>query len=74
MLKIYTKDHCKYCKLLTKLLDSHNKPYETVNVSEDNESLDMLKERGFKTVPQVFIGNLHIGDYTFVRDNIEILL
>lgn len=64
---IYTKDGCSYCDKAFKLLEKYGESYTEVNVSKQDTALDLLKEAGFKTVPQVFSildGNVeHIGGF-----------
>lgn len=60
---IYTKDGCPYCVRAKKLLDSKGLIYQEVNVGNDPEKRASLSEKsnGSKTVPQIFIGDKHIG-------------
>ena len=63
---VYSLTYCPYCKSAKKLLDSKGLKYEEIIVSEDDdETWDRLeKETGFKTMPQIFIGEQFIGGYT----------
>lgn len=62
---IYSKKDCKYCVMAKKLLDGKWLKYDVIDVT-DNEELkkEMISRSGGKrTVPQIFINNIHIGGY-----------
>jgi len=60
---IYTKEGCPYCVRAKALLESKGLVYKEVNVGNDPEKRASLskKSNGSKTVPQIFIGDKHIG-------------
>lgn len=64
MYKIYGKPSCPYCVKATDLLYSLGKQFTYIDVSEDAEALAYIKAQGFTTVPQVYLGEDHIGGYT----------
>lgn len=66
MITLYTKPQCPYCDRAKEWLDRHSIPYKPVNVLEDELSLNMLKEEGHRTVPQIYLnGELFVeGGYT----------
>lgn len=66
MITLYTKPQCPYCDRAKEWLDKNNLPYKTVNVLEDEISLNMLKEEGHRSVPQIYLyGELFVeGGYT----------
>jgi|TARA_R100000742_G_C4201438_1_gene30434 glutaredoxin len=45
------------------LLDSKGETYEEININENQEAKEKLKELGFKTVPQIWLNEEHIGGY-----------
>lgn len=55
MLTIYSKPNCPYCDLAKSWLDSNKINYEVVDISINNEALDMLREQGHKSVPQIYL-------------------
>lgn len=60
---IYTTSYCTYCVRAKDLFDRKQLSYEEINV-EDNDELrtHMIKiSGGRKTVPQIFINDVHIG-------------
>ena len=73
---IYTQDSCGYCDAAKKEFDRRGWDYTTHNIKdEDNKQalLELLPD--VKTVPQIWIGNKHIGGYydliTWFEDECE---
>ena len=62
---VYTKDLCPYCNMAKDLLKKKNIKFKEINlISSPNTVEEMLKKsHGRKTVPQIFLGNKHIGGY-----------
>ena len=59
---IYTKPYCPYCVRAKRLLQNKNVPYQEIDVSWDDEArLQLMQTTGRRTVPQVFIGDTHVG-------------
>ena len=63
---VYTSDYCSYCVQAKKLLQNKGFDFDELNIHNDdslrNEMLE--KSNGMRTVPQIFINNLHVGGYT----------
>ena len=59
---IYTTKFCPYCIRAKQLLDSKNAKYQEIKV-DNNQSLraEMMKKSKRRTVPQIWIGNKHVG-------------
>ena len=64
-IEIYTGPACNYCVLAKKLLDKKKLNYIEIELNlEPNKKAEMLeRSRGKKTIPQIFINNLHIGGF-----------
>ena len=62
---IYSSNNCGYCELAKNLLDSLSYQYQEINIQEiPNKKDEMLrKSNGRRTVPQIFISDLHVGGY-----------
>ena len=62
--QIYTTQWCPYCNAAKSLLEDKGVTYEEVN-AEDPEVRAAMVERanGRRTVPQIFIGDTHVGGY-----------
>jgi len=60
--KIYTAPYCPYCVRAKRLLERKGVSYEEIDVAGDDEARIALAERtGLRTVPQIFIGEEHVG-------------
>ncbi len=64
-IKIYTTNYCPYCVKAKSLLKSKNLSFQEIDISDNQEERIALVEKsgGRKTVPQIFIGEAHIGGY-----------
>ncbi len=60
---IYTSKACPYCIKAKKLLDSKGVTYRELHTDERPELAEEAVQRsgGQKTVPQIFIGDYHVG-------------
>jgi glutaredoxin len=59
---VYSKPNCSYCEDAKNILKSRKISYKVVDVSVDKEALKMLKDEGFKSVPQIYVDGVHVGD------------
>lgn len=61
---MYSSHFCPYCYRAKQLLDSKGVEYEIIDVDRDPALRVKMRERsGRRTVPQIFIGEVHIGGY-----------
>ncbi|MFZ5672974.1 MAG: glutaredoxin 3 [Pseudomonadota bacterium] len=60
---IYTTPFCPYCHSAKALLRRKNVDFSEIDVSYDAEERQrmMAKANGRRTVPQIFIGETHVG-------------
>ena len=60
---IYTGPICNYCSAAKHLLSKKKVQYEEIDIGEDIEKREEMlkKSNGAKTVPQIFIGDKHVG-------------
>lgn len=59
---IYTTTTCPYCVKAKRLLDHKGAPYTETNVNDPDARAKMMeKSGGARTVPQIFIGDTHVG-------------
>lgn len=59
---VYLTDWCPYCARALGLLDSKGAEFEVINVDERPEArAQMMARSGRRTVPQIFIGDTHVG-------------
>ena len=61
--KIYTTPICPYCVRAKQLLEKKGAEIEEVDVFADSEARGEMqtKSGGCRTVPQIFIGEKHVG-------------
>ena len=66
---IYTGPICNFCSAAKHLLSKKKISYEEIDIgSDDKKREEMLKKsNGAKTVPQIFIGEKHIGGYVELK-------
>jgi len=62
---IYSTPYCPYCLMAKRLLFKKGVAYEDIDVSGNWELRDELvaKSGGRMTVPQIWIGETHVGGY-----------
>lgn len=61
---IYTTDTCPYCRNAKALLASKGISAEEINVhSAPGKFEEMLSRSGRRSVPQIFIGDTHVGGF-----------
>ena len=60
---IYTNMFCSYCALAKRLLKSRGVSFNEIDVSDSKErrSEMLARAEGCRTVPQIFIDDLHVG-------------
>jgi len=59
---MYTTDWCGYCARARALLERKNVPFEEIDVDAHPEAREeMMKRSGRTSVPQIFIGETHVG-------------
>lgn len=62
--EIYTTPWCPYCHAAKSLLSEKGVAYEEVDVMEPELRAAMVERaHGRRTVPQIFVGETHIGGY-----------
>lgn len=61
---IYTWTVCPYCDRAKTLLTNKGVAFEEVNLDGRDDELDALRKKtGFRTIPQIFIGEEFIGGF-----------
>ena len=60
---IYTGDLCIHCNWAIDLLNKKNIQFTEYNIANDTTKREEMfkKSKGAKTVPQIFIGEHHVG-------------
>jgi glutaredoxin 3 len=62
---IYTTPFCGYCHAAKRLLARKGAAYDEIDVAGDpaRRAEMMQRSRGGRTVPQIFIGERHVGGF-----------
>jgi glutaredoxin 3 len=61
---MYTTAVCPYCLLAERLLVAKGVTIEKVRVDlEPARRLEMMEKTGRRTVPQIYVGETHVGGY-----------
>lgn len=53
MTTVYTKPSCVQCDMTKRYMDRHNIEYDTVDITQDTEALEMIMSLGFTSAPVV---------------------
>lgn len=62
---MYSSHLCPYCRMAERLLEKKGAQAEKVMVDEHPERREEMARRAGRTsVPQIFIGETHVGGYT----------
>lgn len=65
---IYTTTWCSYCRAAKSFFQSRGIPYEEIDLTEDDAGRQDLRVRsGRTTVPQIWVGETHVGGYDDLR-------
>lgn len=61
---VYTTPFCPYCIRALMLLDKKNVTYDKIAINKDKKLRTQMEQRSGRTsVPQIFVGNTHVGGY-----------
>lgn len=62
---MYSTAWCGYCQRARNLLERKGVSVREIKIDEDPQQRDVMLQRsgGRRTVPQIFIGDRHIGGY-----------
>jgi glutaredoxin 3 len=65
---IFSTQWCPYCVAAKRFLTEKGVPWEEIDLTEDDAGRAALVERsGRRTVPQIYVGEHHIGGYDDLR-------
>ncbi len=61
---VYYAPFCPYCGWAKQLLESKNVAFSMINVNDSPDIRQEMEQRSGRTsVPQIFIGEIHVGGY-----------
>ncbi|ELY4436448.1 glutaredoxin-like protein NrdH [Cronobacter dublinensis] len=55
---IYTRNECVQCHATKRALESRGIAFDTINLDEQPEAIDTLREQGFRQLPVVMADDL----------------
>jgi len=66
---LYSTAYCPYCQMAEKLLQLKGATVERIRVDlEPERRAEMMSRTGRRTVPQIYIGDFHVGGYEELAD------
>ncbi|WP_412851968.1 glutaredoxin 3 [Ectothiorhodospira shaposhnikovii] len=77
---MYGTGSCVFCMLARRLLKGKGVSFDEIRVDQDPAQRELMERRsGRETVPQVFVGDRHLGGYTDLveldrRGELDVLL
>jgi glutaredoxin 3 len=61
---VYSTRICPYCMMAKRLLGQKGVAYQEVMIDgDDDRRVEMMQRSGRRTVPQIFIGETHVGGF-----------
>jgi glutaredoxin 3 len=61
---MYATDWCSYCARARALFERERVVFEQIDIDRDpSRREEMIARSGRRTVPQIFVGDVHIGGY-----------
>jgi glutaredoxin 3 len=61
---MYSTAYCPFCRMAENLLQVKGAPIDKIRVDlEPERRVEMITKTGRRTVPQIYIGELHVGGY-----------
>ena len=61
---VYSAGYCAYCERAKALLERKAVPFTEIMVDQDPaRRAEMVQRTGRRTVPQIFIGETHVGGF-----------
>ena len=65
---LYTKPTCPYCLAAKALLRGKGAAFREIDIENNRaRTLEMIERSGRRTVPQIFVGDTHVGGYDDLR-------
>ena len=62
--QIYSTNWCPYCDAAKSLLETKGVAYDEIDVTNPGLRAEMMQRaHGRRTVPQIFVGETHVGGY-----------
>lgn len=69
---VYHKDYCPYCRAARKLLKAKGLKFKEIEVTNNAvEFSNMVRRSKRRTVPQIFVGDTHIGGFDDLQRSMD---
>lgn len=65
---LFTQPNCPFCDIMKQMLNETGYTYNTINIKENESALKFIKDQGHKTVPQLYVGQVHINKKVNTQD------
>jgi glutaredoxin-like protein NrdH len=52
-IKLFSKNNCMQCKMAKRFLSDNHISFEEINIDNQPEAIEFLKEQGFQSVPVI---------------------
>lgn len=63
-IRMYSTGVCPFCRMAERLLRTKGVAFDTIRVDlEPERRAEMMEKTGLRTVPQIYIGEIHVGGY-----------
>ena len=63
IVKVYSSPTCKFCTMVRDLIEGKGVSVEVVDITQDEDAMSFLKEKGIMGVPVTEVGNQLIVGY-----------
>ena len=67
---VYGKKGCPLCVKSVAMIERFEKIYSYIDIEEDGQALGFLVKQGFKSLPQIYYNDKHIGGYNDLQKHI----
>lgn len=71
MYVMYSKKNCPACDAAANLFKNNGIVVQIVKIDEDLVAKEFVIQQGFRTVPQIYKDNQHIGDFNALKQLAE---
>ena len=65
---LYTQPLCPFCDLMKSMLDEAGIRYKVTDIKSNQTALEFIRNEGHRTVPQLYLGEVHLNKKPDTRD------
>jgi len=74
LVTVFSKNDCNWCTRVKDLLRSRGIDFTERNIEQDEDAFEAALERGFRTMPQVYIDDELIGGFEATEAHLKNLI